>query len=313
MHAKESRRLLLGLTALALVASLASIDAKALTASLVYAAKEYQQEHQTLLALLAVPTMALWVVAFIPSTPLELALGFIFGVHTGYLVVLSGKVLGCGISFLLARTVAFGWAQRTFGQHRFLHAIDDAVRRAPLRTCLALRIALIPIALKNYGLALLSVRATHFFGSLIGWELLNSVVLVYAGAIAGDLGSLLRGESPKSAGQMAAMAVGCGVTVLVMVSASRFATGALREAEAAAARAKLNGHHAQPSPSRMSTPLKQVSPQRRRAQTPPRGSQFGSGDRRVESTAHAALARAQPQQRIARLTAARNLQDGVGK
>ena len=69
MNAKESRRLLLGFTALALVASLASIDAKALTASLVSAAKEYQQEHQTLLALLAVPTMALWVVAFVPSTP----------------------------------------------------------------------------------------------------------------------------------------------------------------------------------------------------------------------------------------------------
>lgn len=271
MNAKESRRLLLGLTALVLVASLASIDAKALTTSLVSAAKEYQQEHQTLLALLAVPTMALWVVAFVPSTPLELALGFIFGVNTGYMVVLSGKVLGCGVSFVLARTVAFDWAQRTFGQHRFLHAIDEAVRRAPWRTCLALRIALIPIALKNYGLALLSVRATHFFGSLIGWELLNSVVLVYAGAVAGDLGSLMRGDSPKSAGQMVAMAVGCGVTVLVMVSASRFASAALREAEAAAS-TRLNGHHAHSSSSRMPTPQNLASPQRRRARTPPRGS-----------------------------------------
>lgn len=277
MLAKESRRLLLSLTALGLVASLASIDATALTASLVSAAKEYQQEHQTLLALLAVPTMALWVVGFVPSTPLELALGFIFGVRTGYIVVLTGKTLGCGVSFLLARTVAFYWAQRTFGQHRFLHAIDDAVRQAPWRTCLALRIALIPIALKNYGLALLSVRARHFFGSLIGWELLNSVVLVYAGAIAGDLGSLLRGDSPKSAGQVVAMAVGCGVTVLVMVSASRFASAALREAEASAG-TRPNGHLAQVRSSRAPASQKQASPERRRAQTPPRGSPLAASN-----------------------------------
>ena len=93
--------------------------------------------------------------------------------------------------------------------------------------------ALIPIALKNYGLALLSVHASHYFGSLVGWEVLNSVVLVYAGAVAGDLTSLLSGETPKSKGQLGMMAVGCAVTVVVMAGASRFARKALQEARAA--------------------------------------------------------------------------------
>ena len=88
------------------------MNASALAAALVNSAADYQEEHEVLLALLAVPVMALWVLAFVPSTPLELALGFIFGVRTGYLVVLCGKVLGCGISFVLARTVAFSWARQ---------------------------------------------------------------------------------------------------------------------------------------------------------------------------------------------------------
>jgi len=91
------------------------------------------------------------------------------------------------------------------------------------------RLAYIPIALKNFGLAVLSVRPNVFVASLVGVELFNSVVLVAVGSAAKDLGALISGKEPKSTGQVAVMVLGCSFLVGLLAYLSVFTQRALRE------------------------------------------------------------------------------------
>jgi uncharacterized membrane protein YdjX (TVP38/TMEM64 family) len=160
--------------------------------------------------------MGLWILSFVPVTPFELSLGFLFGLGQGYIIVFCGKIIGCGLSYLLGRTVAYDWAQKQFGKHDLLRALDLAISRKPFTICLVARAAYIPIALKNYGLAILSVRPTDFFASLICVELYNSIILVWVGSTASDLNSLVKGDKPKSNGQLAVMMAGCGFLLFLV-------------------------------------------------------------------------------------------------
>eukprot|EP00965_Chrysotila_dentata_P053135 1763117-Pleurochrysis_carterae.AAC.2 len=81
----------------------------------------------------------MWILSFIPLTPIELALGYLLGVGPAYLVVFTGKVAGCLAAFLLGRTVARDWAQRTFGRHELLQALDLAVSERPFQICVIVR------------------------------------------------------------------------------------------------------------------------------------------------------------------------------
>jgi len=160
-------------------------------------------------ALCSVALVVAWILSFMPLTPLEVSLGFLFGVRVGYVVVFAGKVLGCLASFALGRTVAHDWAQRQFGKHELLRAVDLAVARQPYKICVIVRLAYIPIALKNFGLAVLSVDLPVFLASLVGVELFNSSVLVTVGSTAKDLGALISGREPKALSQVAVMVLGC--------------------------------------------------------------------------------------------------------
>merc|ERR1711920_848711 len=161
--------------------------------------------------------VALWIISFVPLTPLELTLGYLFGVGPSYVVVYLGKVLGCSAAFVLGRTVCRDWAHTQLGRHELLQAIALAVSERPFRICVIVRLAYIPIALKNYGLAVLPVRTSDYVGSLIAVEFVMSLVLVTVGSTAKDLGAMLRGQQSRSAWQLGAMAVG-GVFLLTLVS-----------------------------------------------------------------------------------------------
>ncbi len=50
--------------------------------------------------------MALWVALCLPSTPIELMAGFVFGFPVAFAALAVGKPLGCCIAFLLGRCIA---------------------------------------------------------------------------------------------------------------------------------------------------------------------------------------------------------------
>lgn len=217
--------------ALAAVA-LSKVEAKRLLFDIISVAQEWKADQPLATAACAIGVVALWILSFMPLTPLEVSLGFLFGVRVGYVVVFAGKVLGCTASFALGRTVAHDWAQRQFGKHELLRAVDLAVARQPYKICFIVRLAYIPIALKNFGLAVLSVRPEVFIASLVGVELFNSSVLVTVGSTAKDLGALISGKEPKSPGQLAVMVLGCGFLVGLLAYLSVFTQRALQEVRA---------------------------------------------------------------------------------
>ena len=56
--------------------------------------------------------LALTIILNIPCGPLELLPGFLFGPTNGFLVALSGKILGNAVSVWLAKTCLRSWAKK---------------------------------------------------------------------------------------------------------------------------------------------------------------------------------------------------------
>jgi len=206
-----------------------TLEVKPLLHSLILTAQEWKVEQPLATAVFSVLLVVAWILSFLPLTALEVSIGFLFGVRVGYIVVYLGKVIGCMLSFVLGRTVAHDWAQRQFGKHELLRAVDLAVAREPYKFCFIVRLAYIPIALKNFGLAVLSVEAQVFMASLVSVELFNSAVLVTVGSTAKDLGDLISGRQPKSTEQVAVMLTGCAFLIGLLVYLTGLTQRALRE------------------------------------------------------------------------------------
>lgn len=193
------------LVALVLVAGLRRVP----LVDLIETARIWKVEQPVTTAVVAILLVLAWILSFAPLTPLEVSLGYLFGFKTGYVVVFLGKVFGCTASFSLGRTVLRDWAQRQFGKHELLQAVNLAITRQPCKMCFLVRLAYIPIALKNFGLAVVSVSPTIFMVSLVVVEIFNSAVLVTVGSTAKDLSALISGKEPRSAGEMGVMLAGC--------------------------------------------------------------------------------------------------------
>lgn len=224
-----ARKFIWVLPAVALLVTLCKVDAQQLLLDLGEAAHAYKEENPVLMAWAACALLVVWILSFLPLTPLEVSLGFLFGFKMGYVVVFLGKVLGCSASFGLGRTLARDWAQKQFGKHELLRAIDLAVAKKPYKICFIVRLAYIPIALKNWGLAVVSVSPANFFVSLFVVELFNSSILVTVGSTAKDLGALISGKEPKSAGQLWTMALGSSFLLMLLGYMSHLTKQALAE------------------------------------------------------------------------------------
>ena len=107
-------------------------------------------------ALATVAAYSAWIVAFLPTTLPELAMGFVFGLRDGYIIDLAGKFLGCAVSYALGRTVLRACMHRLLSGHSLLRTFEDEAQTRPWRTSLVLRAAYVPMPVKNLQKSLLS-------------------------------------------------------------------------------------------------------------------------------------------------------------
>lgn len=179
----------------ALVALLTVVsDLPELAHALVLRATHARDVHPVGVALAALGTYALWIVAFLPTTLFELALGFVFGLSAGYAIDLGGKLIGSAVSYVLGRSVLRACVRWMLGSHPLLASLEGEVIARPYRTALLLRLAYVPISLKNYGQALLGVPPIPFVLILLPVELVDTYIPIALGASAVDLAALLRGD-----------------------------------------------------------------------------------------------------------------------
>lgn len=172
-------------------------------------------------------------VLFIPGSAITIGAGGLFGMKTGFLVVLVGANLGALCAFLLARSFLREKVARWAEANQKFRPLDQAIGRQGFKMVFLLRLSpAFPFTLLNYLLGLTAIgTGPYVIANLLG--MLPGIFLyVYIGAAARDA---LTGEMTASAGlfQQALKYVGLLATVAVVMFVTRIARKALREAELA--------------------------------------------------------------------------------
>lgn len=169
---------------------------------------------------------------FLPTTLPELVVGYIYGLWQGWALNYLVKFLSSVISYGLALSVLRGCLHDAFGKHELLCAFEDEVKEKPYWTAFLIRVAYAPMAVKNYGMALIGVPPAAFFTIFFPVELMDSYLLIAVGAGAHDLQELLSGHSSDEDQQRAWLQLGLlcvqvSVLVVLVVHLGRLASQAL--------------------------------------------------------------------------------------
>ena len=122
---------------------------------------EYVASQGSLGPLIHVPFLGTVICFSLPCTPLEMVPGFLFGITTGTLVSIAGKLLGNAIAIYVVRTYFKDWANEYLSRFKTFRVIEVLVKRGGLWPILLVRLMWMPAAIKNYGLAVLDVPVSH--------------------------------------------------------------------------------------------------------------------------------------------------------
>lgn len=210
------------LLAIGCLVGLAELSSSSAFTSVMHSVLEWFQHHRDLGAWVFLPFEAVWVIILLPTTPIELACGFIFGWKLGFVLDFVGKLTGCIIAFSAGRQCK-GRVTRAevLGESvRIVHALDQvfvADPRRGTRLLLLLQLAFLPVALKNYGLALTSVPTWVFAWTTAVGEVPGTLALVYSGASASKLIDTLDGSHHMATFQLTLLIVE-SVALLAVVS-----------------------------------------------------------------------------------------------
>jgi len=183
------------------------------------------ESHRTIAWLAFIATYALATVMLVPAFLLTLAAGFIFGLPFGVALVSAGSTLGACGSFFVGRYFARGWVEKRIQNHSGFKALDLATRHEGFVIVFLVRLSpVFPFNLINYGLSLTAVRFGHY--ALATWigMLPVTVLYVYFGTAAGDLGQLLNGELDTGWAGQVALFGGLAATIALIAFITRKAT-----------------------------------------------------------------------------------------
>ena len=170
-------------------------------------------------------------VLLIPASIITLGAGTLFGLKTGFIVVVIGANLGALCSFLLARTFMRERVARWAESNPKFRSLDQAIGRHGFKMVLLARLSpIFPFILLNYFLGLTAVRTSAYAVANLFGMLPAMLLFVYIGAAARDA---IAGQTDVSVGfyQQIFKYAGLLATIAVVVFITRIARRALREAE----------------------------------------------------------------------------------
>jgi hypothetical protein len=136
----------------------------ALVGAAAQSARAALEAHHTAVALASVALYTVWIVAFLPTTLPELAMGFVFGLREGYIMDYVGKMLGAFLSFALGRTVLRSCVHSLLldsPSGEVLRLVEAEAKARPYATSTLLRAAYLPMPIKNYGASISSACRRH--------------------------------------------------------------------------------------------------------------------------------------------------------
>jgi pyruvate/2-oxoglutarate dehydrogenase complex dihydrolipoamide dehydrogenase (E3) component/uncharacterized membrane protein YdjX (TVP38/TMEM64 family) len=193
--------------------------------------EDHVQSLGTLGPAVVVAAYVLSTVLLIPASIITLGAGTIFGLKTGFIVVVIGANLGALCSFLLARTFLREQVARWARENSKFRFLDEAIGRQGFKMVLLTRLSpIFPFILLNYFLGLTAVRTGAYVLANLFGMLPATFLLVYIGAAARDAIGAPTDESADFYQQILKY-VGLLATIAVVVTVTRIARRALREAE----------------------------------------------------------------------------------
>lgn len=167
-----------------------------------------------------------FVILTIPSFPLTLAAGFMFGIVQGSLYVLSAIMIGAMIAFFLARYLVSEYISGKMKKYPKLKRINDGLGHEGWKIIMLCRLVpFFPAKFSNYffGVTRISVRG-FFVGNLFG-VIPYTVLNVWIGSLAANLARL--GEREPTGTDWIIYAVGTVAGLLLVIYITRLARGAM--------------------------------------------------------------------------------------
>ena len=174
-------------------------------------------------------------VLLLPGGVLAIGSGLFFGLWWGFLLNVTGNVLGAAISFLLARKLGRGWVARKFLRHRKWATLDEAIARDGWKIIFLSQVhPLFPSSLLNYLYGVTRIR----FGVCLLWVALGQAPGLFLYAYLGTLAQfgikVARGQSHPAPFEYALWTGGLALSLLVTGLLARLALRLLAEAETSA-------------------------------------------------------------------------------
>ena len=122
---------------------------------------EYVASKGSFGPLIYIPFLGVVICFSLPCTPLEMVPGFLFGITTGTIVSICGKMLGNVVAIYFVRKYFKAWANEYLSQFKTFRVVEVLIKRGGLWPILLVRLMWMPAAIKNYGLAVLDVPISH--------------------------------------------------------------------------------------------------------------------------------------------------------
>lgn len=142
--------------------------------------------------------LAMWVVVCLPCTMVELIPGYLFGMRTGWVVSMAGKSLGSLISMYLGRHVFKESTEKyIFAKYPIVKKLGVTAEREGFPFLLFIRGMWLPIALKNYGLAVIDVKISDTLLAGFITSIPHSLLWAYLGSKVSNLADALNGTGKK--------------------------------------------------------------------------------------------------------------------
>jgi uncharacterized membrane protein YdjX (TVP38/TMEM64 family) len=172
----------------------------------------------------------------LPTSPLNVGAGLLFGLLWGFLASMAGVMAACILCFVVARYVARAWVLRRLRSRPKFQAVLAGLKDETWRMILLTRLnPVLPAAVASYCFGVTPIKfRTYLAASLIG-----NVPLCLALTYFGSAGQLAFGRQDWSVWDYALYGLGLVSTVVLTVWVTRFTKRKLAAYEAAASHTEL--------------------------------------------------------------------------
>lgn len=168
----------------------------------------------------------------LPGGVIAMGGGLFFGLWWGFLIVLTGNLIGAAVAFQVSRRLGRGWVEKKIARHQKWVALDQAIGREGWKIIVLSQVhPLFPTSLLNYMYGITKIR----FWPCMAWIAVGQTpglfLYCYLGTLA-QLGiKLLRGKTHPHLVEYIVWVGGLLLTLFVTTLLAKIAVKLMREIE----------------------------------------------------------------------------------